>query len=201
LYHINHIQDCLNRDDLWDKPAWVTINEIDEAGQAKLIEEAQKVLRANKNFLPIVIDSYGGEVYSALGMYDIIRSFDCEVLTVVIGKAMSAGALLFSAGDYRYISENSTIMIHQVSSVAYGKEEELRQEAEEVTRLNDHLFGMLDKRCKKKKGYWKKLLKDNEYTDLYLTGQDAVEHGLASEIGLPNIRAEAPDIRRTWIKD
>ena len=201
MYHINHIQDCLNRDDLWDKPAWVTINEIDESGQAKLIEEAQKVIRANKNFLPIVIDSYGGEVYSALGMYDIIRSFDCEVLTVVIGKAMSAGALLFSAGDYRYISENSTIMIHQVSSVAYGKEEELRQEAEEVTRLNDHLFGMLDKRCKKKKGYWKKLLKDNEYTDLYLTGKDAVEHGLATEIGLPNIRAEAPDIRRTWIKE
>ena len=201
MYHINHIQDGLSKDDLWDKPAWVTINEIDESGQAKLIEDAQKVIRANKNFLPIVIDSYGGEVYSALGMYDIIRSFDCEVLTVVIGKAMSAGALLFSAGDYRYISENSTIMIHQVSSVAYGKEEELRQEAEEVTRLNDHLFGMLDKRCKKKKGYWKKLLKDNEYTDLYLTGKDAVDHGLASEIGLPNIRAEAQDVRRTWIKE
>ena len=41
----------MNKDDLWDKPAWVTINEIDESGQAKLIEEAQKVIQDQLNEL------------------------------------------------------------------------------------------------------------------------------------------------------
>lgn len=192
------MREALIKDDILDKPAWVVVNNFSEEGQAKLLEDAHKVLRYNKTFLPVLIDSFGGEVYNALGMYDILRNFDCDVITVVIGKAMSAGTILFCAGDYRYISENSTIMIHQVSSIGWGKEEEFRNESEEVTRLNDILFKLLDKRTKQKRGYWKKVLKENEFTDIFLTAKEAREMNLATHIGLPEINTHI-DIKRCWI--
>jgi ATP-dependent protease ClpP protease subunit len=89
-------------------------------------------------------------------------------------------------------------MIHQVSTIAYGKEEEFRNESEEVTRLNDLLFKILDKRCKKKRGYWKSVLKNNEFTDVFVNATDAVDtHALATHVGYPNIETEIT-IERTW---
>ena len=50
---------------------------------------------------------------------------------------MSCGAILFSFGvdGMRYMDPDATVMIHDVSSMGWGKVEEIKADAKEVERL------------------------------------------------------------------
>ena len=48
--------------------------------------------------IPIIINSYGGQVYSLLAMLDMISSSKKTICTVATGKAMSCGSILLAAG-------------------------------------------------------------------------------------------------------
>jgi hypothetical protein len=62
-----------------------------------------------------------------------IKASNIPVATIVEGKAMSCGALLFSYGasGYRFMDKHATIMIHDVSSGARGKIEEIKADAKD----------------------------------------------------------------------
>ena len=76
-----------------------------------------------------------------MSMISDIRHSRIPVATIVQGKAMSCGAILFSFGaeGMRYMDPDSTLMIHDVSSMAWGKVEEVKVSAEETDRLNQKM--------------------------------------------------------------
>ena len=100
-----------------------------------LINKAQN---SGQPVIPVIIDSYGGQVYSLMSMISDIKHSKIPVATIVQGKAMSCGAILFSFGTegYRYMDPDATLMIHDVSSMEIGKVEEIKASAEETERLN-----------------------------------------------------------------
>lgn len=51
----------------------------------------------NKDII-IYIDSRGGEIDSFIAIHDVIKMLRCDVATLCIGKAMSAGQLLLMSG-------------------------------------------------------------------------------------------------------
>jgi ATP-dependent Clp endopeptidase proteolytic subunit ClpP len=179
-----------------EEPLYVTVNKFESYTLKEFMTECDKVLRHGQQFLPVVIDSYGGEVYTLLGMADFLKSLDVKVVTVCQAKAMSAGAILFSCGDERYIAPTSTIMIHEVSTFFWGKNIELQNEAKEVERLNKLLFDLLDKNTGQQKNFWSELVQKNHHTDLFLTATQAKKHNLATAIGIPYIET-AIEVRRT----
>ena len=63
------------------------------------------------------INSPGGLVTAGLAMYDTMQFVKCDVATLVIGQACSAGSLLAQAGakGKRYALPHAKIMIHQPS--------------------------------------------------------------------------------------
>ena len=69
------------------------------------------------------INSPGGLVTAGLAMYDTMQFIKCDISTLVIGQACSAGSLLSMAGTKgkRYALKNSRIMIHQPSGGASGQ--------------------------------------------------------------------------------
>src|SRR6218665_148114 len=73
-----------------------------------------RILKNGQQFLPILINSYGGDCYAAVSCMDALLALDERVIpvTYVSGKAMSAGAFLFACGKYRYMQQNSTLMFH-----------------------------------------------------------------------------------------
>ena len=168
----------------------IIINEFDEPSVKTFREQFQKLYDDDMvPIIPIYIDSYGGGVYSLLALIDIIEGFSCRkpIATIALGKAMSCGGLLLAVGSpgYRFAGPNSTIMIHQVSSMSWGTLSEMKNNLKEVERLNNLLFKKLDDRCKKKAGYWSALLKKNDHTDLFLTANQSKKHGLIDQVGLP----------------
>ncbi len=166
---------------------YVVVNDFSEASYSNFRKDCESILNAGQGFLPIVIDSCGGLVYSLLGMVDFLSACGVMVVTLCESKALSAGAVLFSCGEQRWMAERSTVMIHDIAGAHWGKEVELTNDAKQTARLNRRTYSLLDRNTGQRPGYWKGLVKANKYTDLYLTPAAARRHNLATNIGSPHL--------------
>lgn len=140
--------------------------------------------------IPVIIDSYGGDVYNLLAMVDIVKSCRVPVATVVLGKAMSSGAVLFTCGSdgLRFMGPNATLMIHDVSDKnARKKSEEVKADAREVDRLNRKIYSLMDKNCGLEPGYTWDLVQKRSRVDWFLSPKQAVQHGYASHVAVPTL--------------
>ena len=165
----------------------VLVNKFTEDSFEQFVKDCSSILNLGQNFLPIVIDSYGGFVHTVLSMIDFLESCDTKVVTVCESKAMSCGAVLMSCGSERYMGANATIMVHDIAGSFWGKNVELQNSVKESSRLDRKIYSLLDKNTNQPTGYWKSLVKENKYADLYLTPQKALNHKLITQIGIPHI--------------
>lgn len=146
---------------------------------------------ANKeDGMPIIvhINSYGGSVDALNCLLDTFTSIKNKVITVCCGTAMSAGAALLSAGDLRFITSSSRVMIHKVSSGTSGKVDDMKNDVDETIRLNKQFIELIAKNSKKSAKQLNDLLKDN--TDLFLSPAAALKFGIVDQVGLPRLNAQ-----------
>lgn len=171
-------------------PHILCVNKFSEESAKEFLEGMINAQNTGQTIIPVVIDSYGGEVYSLLKMIDIIRSSPVPVATICMGKAMSCGAILLSCGadGQRYIAPSATVMLHDAASYAFGKVEDIKVEAKEITRLNDQIYSVLDENCKQAPGYFKKLVHDNSHADLYFNANDTLKHGIVNHVRIPKAK-------------
>jgi len=179
--------DKFDKVQLPDVCRYVLVNQFDEESLKQFIVSCSNVLNLGQDFLPILIDSYGGYAETVFGMVDFLGSVEVKVITICESKAMSCGSVLLSCGEERYIGANATTMVHDVSHWYRGKNVEIQNSARETARLDRKVYSILDKNTNHKPGYWKSLVKENKYADLYLNPQKTVLHGLATQIGVPHI--------------
>ena len=102
---------------------------------------------------------------------------------------MSCGAILFSFGEegMRYMDPNATLMIHDVSSMSYGKNEEIQVSAAETKRLNDIVYKMMARNCGHPDDYFQKIVHDKAHADWFLDAKEAKSHKLANHLRLPKL--------------
>ena len=80
-------------DDLIELPHTVLVNKFDEDSAKLFRNRLQIALNSGQPVIPVVIDSYGGQVYSLLSMIGTIKASPVPcVATVLTGKAMSCAA-------------------------------------------------------------------------------------------------------------
>jgi ATP-dependent Clp protease protease subunit len=94
--------------------------------------------------ISLYINSPGGVVTSGLAIYDTMQYLRCEVSTLCIGQAASAGSLLLMAGaaGKRFALPNSRIMIHQPSGGVRGQATDIEIHAREILTLRERLNGL-----------------------------------------------------------
>jgi len=168
----------------------IVVNEFTEKSALEFRKRVTDITKIDPQHpIIIYIDSYGGYVDSLAMMIETIDSVSNPIITVCIGKAMSCGAILLAAGDYRFCGRHSRILIHEVSGGARGDVHDLAKSAEELKRLNKYWMTFIAKQCGLK-GYdeLRKIIKDNDGRDLVLTPNKAKEFGLVDEIGLPQVQ-------------
>jgi len=131
------------------------------------------------------VDSYGGYVHGVLAMLGILDSVKNPIITIAVGKAMSAGAVLLSHGDIRCVGPHAVIMVHEIMCGAIGNVQDVKNDVEEQNRLNDYLVGLLATNCGTTKEKLQKTFKDRR--EVYLTAKQAVKFGIADHVGIPTI--------------
>jgi len=126
------------------------------------------------------INSPGGSFTALTAIYDTMQFVRPDVMTICLGQAASAAAVLLAGGTAgkRYALEHSRILIHQPYSEGGGQGSDIEIQAREVLRMRGLLEEMLAKHSKKSKD---DIGKDIE-RDKILTAAEAVEYGLVDQI-------------------
>lgn len=180
--------------DLLLLPKVVYVQQFDEEGAKTFRQSFSLAHRTGQPFIPVVIDSYGGDPYSLLSMVDTIKTATVPVATIIEGKAMSCGAVLFSCGTegYRFMAPNSTLMIHDVTldHDSAKKTEEVKSDAKETDRVNRKLYRIMDRNCGHTAGSFWKLVQERGRADWYVTPKEALGLNLANHIGIPVLKTE-----------
>lgn len=175
--------------ELRKSPVILRVNKFDEDSAKKFAEQIGLAHNTGQKVIPVIIDSYGGQVYSLMAMIAAINAAELPIATIIEGKAMSCGAILFSYGDegLRFMDPDATIMIHDVSSMDLGKVEELKAGAAEADRLNTKIYTMMARNCGKKDDYFMKIVDKKKHADWFLDAEEAKKHGLANQLRLPKL--------------
>ena len=175
-----------------DLPIVIRVNKFDEASAKSFSALMSKAQSTGQSIVPVIIDSYGGQVYSLMSMISDIKHSKIPVATIVQGKAMSCGAILFSCGaeGKRFMDPDATLMIHDVSSMSWGKVEEVKVSAEETDRLNQKIYHMMAENCGQDENYFLEIVHDKGHADWFLDAKECKKHKLANHLRVPTMKIE-----------
>lgn len=92
--------------------------------------------------ITMYVNSPGGEVMAGLAITSTMNFISCDVRTVCMGMAASMGAFITSQGTpgKRAALADTQIMIHEVSSGAEGKVNDIKISYEHSMKLNKKLM-------------------------------------------------------------
>jgi len=132
--------------------------------------------------LTLIISSYGGDLFSAFALIDVMRGSQIPIHTIGLGVIASAGLMTFIAGKkgHRIITPNTSILSHQWASGTFGKEHELIATQKQFD-LTTHRMITHYKKCT---GLSEKVIREKLLPpqDVWLSADEALEYKLVDEV-------------------
>lgn len=139
-------------------------SEINETVASIIIRSLLKMSTMGDGPIELYLSSFGGDAYEGFAIYDAIRACSCDVHIIASGKIMSAGFLIFLAGDKRVASPNTIFMMHSTSYAAAGTVKNHEVEVNEGKRINNVFLDIAAARTKRPKKFWyRKILNQDFY--------------------------------------
>ena len=136
----------------------------------------------------LYINSMGGSVKEALGIYSALRRCPATVVAYIDGFAASAASILAMAASKVVMPRNTTMMVHNAAWAVYGNSKDLRKSADDLDIIN---AAMLQSYIVKAGG---KLTQEKleELTDgeTWLSAEECIQYGLADEYAEPDADLE-----------
>jgi len=98
-----------------------------------------------KKDIALWIHSPGGSVPSMLAIRDVMRLVPCDVATLALGTAYSAGQFLLSAGTpgKRFALPHARVLMHQGSAGIGGSAVEVEVQADDLRHTRDTVLGLI----------------------------------------------------------
>lgn len=93
------------------------------------------------------INSYGGSVFDGLSSMDTILRLrqKADIITIVEGGVASAATFISVVGTKRWMTPNSFMLIHQLSSATWGKYKQIKDDVENLDRLMEMIKSIYEK--------------------------------------------------------
>ncbi|HUG86469.1 MAG TPA: ATP-dependent Clp endopeptidase proteolytic subunit ClpP [Euzebya sp.] len=128
----------------------------------------------------LYINSPGGSVTSALGIYDTMTFIKPKVSTICMGQAASAAAILLAAGEKgkRFALPHARVLIHQPPGGAEGQSTDIEIAAREVQRIRD----MLDQILADHTGQTVEKINTDTDRDFIMNAEEAVTYGIIDQV-------------------
>jgi ATP-dependent Clp protease protease subunit len=128
----------------------------------------------------IYINSPGGSFTALTAIYDTMQFVRPDVMTICLGQAASAAAVLLAGGakGKRFALEHSRILIHQPSSEGGGQASDIEIQAREIARMRTLLEELIVRHSTRSA---EQIAQDIE-RDKILTAAEAVEYGLIDQV-------------------
>ena len=126
------------------------------------------------------IHSPGGSVPSMLAIRDVMRLVPCDVSTLALGLACSAGQFLLSAGakGKRFALPHARILMHRGSAGIGGSAVDIEVQADDLRHTVDTVLGLIAEDT----GQPVERIFDDSLHDHWYTAAEAREYGFIDEI-------------------
>lgn len=127
--------------------------------------------------LPITvwIDSYGGSVFAAAGIYNALKAHDGAVTVKIDGKAMSAATVIAMAGDELLMSPVAIMMIHNPLTAIYGYASDMRKLADVLDEVKETIINAYQTKTGRARNKISAMMDD----ETYMSAKTAVKEGFA----------------------
>lgn len=135
--------------------------------------------KESSDSIKIILSSPGGDAYEGLSLFDCLRVAKSDIHIHASGKIMSAGFVIFLAGDVRTASRHTTFMMHSVSYSSEGSAKEHAIAVNEGNRINTLFLDIAQERTKRNKKYWQRTILNH---DRYFSVADAQELGILTSV-------------------
>jgi ATP-dependent Clp protease, protease subunit len=128
--------------------------------------------------ITVWIDSYGGSVFAAAGIYNALKEHDGKVTVKINSKAMSAASVIAMAGDEVLMSPMAVMMIHNPLTTAYGNMHDLRKVADILDTVKDSLINAYVLKTGRSRSKISQMMDD----ETWMSANVAVKEGFADGI-------------------
>ena len=132
--------------------------------------------------LNLIITSPGGDLNAGFALIDVMRGSAIPIRTIGLGQIASAGLMIFIAGakGQRILTPNTSILSHQYTWGAIGKEHELFATVREFDLTTKKMIA----HYKKCTGLQEKKIREMLLPpqDVWLSPQEAKDLGICDEI-------------------
>lgn len=145
--------------------------------------------------IEIIFDSPGGSVFDGLALYDFIQEVKRSghnVTTHTIGMAASMAGILLQAGTTRRMAKEAWVLIHEISTLAYGKSSSIEDEVAFIKRVQERVLNIFFTKAKEahaadsvlhpKPPSMKTLQEGWKRKDWWLDSDECLKMGLVDEI-------------------
>jgi ATP-dependent protease ClpP protease subunit len=132
-------------------------------------------------FEPIIelrIQSNGGDLFAGLDSYNFIKNFPIDIYTYIDGFIASSATFLYLGGKKRYISENSYVLIHQLTTGTWGPYSILQDEMQNNTKLMKKIIDTYKEHINMPKKTLNKILKN----EMYLDYEECINYNFSTNI-------------------
>lgn len=128
--------------------------------------------------ITVWIDSYGGSVFAAAGIYNALKEHDGKVTVKIDSKAMSAASVIAMAGDEVLMSPMAVMMIHNPLTAAYGNMHDLRKVADILDTIKESIVNAYALKTGRSRNKISQMMDD----ETWMSANVAVKEGFADGI-------------------
>ena len=157
---------------------------VDEELIEKTISSLLAVSYMDSDPIQLIISTGGGLATEMFALYDVMRNIreDIEILTLGLGKVMSAGVLLLAAGTKgkRKIGKHTRVMIHGMKTDLGGYLNDIKNDYDELKQIEKIYIDALSKETNLTKTKLREMFAERR--DIFLSAEEAVEYGIADEV-------------------
>ena len=169
-----------------DEPAsaelllFAAIGDWEELGEvsAKAFANDLAKLPSSVRRLDIHINSPGGSVAEAQGIYSRLADHRSEKIVYVDGLAASAASIVAMVGHKVFIRANANMMVHLPSALAIGNADDMRTVAAALDSVTESMINVYAKKTKLARDEIQSLLA----AETWMSAQQAVDKGFADEV-------------------
>lgn len=157
-------------------------------------EKFVQVLRGMSGDVSLRINCPGGDVFAARAMAQAIREYPGQVTAFVDGYAASAASFITSVAARVVMAEGSFLMIHKAWTIGMGNADDFAATAQLLAKIDTSIAATYETAAKRRGvGCTAEEFATLMAAETWLTGQEAIDHGLADELA-----AEGPQADARW---
>lgn len=132
----------------------------------------------NVSTMDLHLNSYGGEVFDGIAIYECLRVHPADITTYVDGIAASIASVIAMAGNRVVMGRNAQMMIHNASGGCWGNADDMRETATLLDRVSANIANIYADRTGVPAETWQAAMS----AETWYFGSEAVDAGLADEL-------------------